>query len=101
MKYDAYTTPDKKFRSELMNSYSYYQNPYHMNQNSYQSHHYLKQLVLSKVESIVQYGLKEAQYTSYTHALREVAAITYLMGMGYNPIIARQIVESWETNETF
>jgi hypothetical protein len=44
---------------------------------------------------------KEAPYTSYIHALREVAAITYLMGMGYPPMIARQIVESWEINESF
>lgn len=71
-----------------------YQHPHH-------SHHPLKHMVLSAVEPIAQYGLKEAHHTSYIHALREVAAITYLMGMGYNPVTARQIVESWEINETF
>lgn len=58
-------------------------------------------MVLNSIEPFVQYGLKEAQYTSYPHALREVAAITYLMGMGYEPMTARQIVESWEVNEMF
>jgi hypothetical protein len=43
----------------------------------------------------------EAQHTSYAHALREVAAITYLMGMGYEPMAARRMVESWEINEAF
>lgn len=84
-----------------MNNYNYFQNPYHINQNPHYSHHHLKQMVLSTIEPIAQYGLKEAQYTSYIHALCEVAAITYLMGMGYDPRVARQIVESWEMNETF
>lgn len=34
------------------------------------------------VEPVVQYGLHEARYTSFEHAMREVAAITYLMGRG-------------------
>lgn len=84
-----------------MNNYYDFQNANHMKQNTHRSHHPLKQVVLSTVEPIAQYGLKEAQYTSYIHALREVAAISYLMGMGYDPIRARQIVESWEMNETF
>lgn len=84
-----------------MNNYNYFQNPYHVNQNPHHSHHHLKQMVLSTVAPIAQYGLKEAQHTSYIHALNEVAAITYLMGMGYDPMVARQIVESWEMNETF
>ncbi|WP_240627232.1 hypothetical protein [Thermoflavimicrobium daqui] len=62
---------------------------------------YLKYPVLRTVEPFVQYGLREAKYTSFEHALREVAAITYLMGRGYNPRDAHQIVESWEVNERF
>ncbi|MEH7379963.1 hypothetical protein V7138_05720 [Bacillus sp. JJ1533] len=73
-----------------MNTYGYMQNPQQM-----------KFIVLNAVQPIVQYGLKEAQYTSYNHAMREVAAISYLMGMGYQPMQARQIVEFWEVNETF
>lgn len=84
-----------------MNTSNYYQNPHHMNQNPHLSHHYLKQMVLGTVEPIAQYGLKEAQHTSYIHALREVAAISFLMGMGYDSVTARQMVESWEMNETF
>lgn len=76
----------------------YHYNPYHYNQNPHNPHH-LKHMVLNAVEPFVQYGLKEAKYTSYTHALREVAAIAYLMGMGYEPRIAHQMVESWEINE--
>lgn len=83
-----------------MNNPHHY-NPYHLNQNPHHNPHHLKHTVLSAVEPFVQYGLKEAQYTSYPHALREVAAITYLMGMGYQPMTAHQIVESWEINETF
>lgn len=73
-------------------------NPYHY--NPYPPHQ-MKHTVLSTVEPFVHYGLYEAQYTSYVHALREVAAITYLMGMGYSPAVAHQIVESWEINEVF
>nr|WP_263324579.1 hypothetical protein [Neobacillus sp. Marseille-Q6967] len=73
-------------------------NPYyHQNVNPHQ----LKHTVLRNVEPFVHYGLHEAKFTSFPHALREVAAITYLMGMGYDPNIAHQIVESWEINETF
>ncbi|MGM7684500.1 hypothetical protein ACSVDA_20470 [Cytobacillus sp. Hm23] len=35
------------------------------------------------------------------HAMREVAAIAYLMGKGYDQKTAWQTVESWETNESF
>ncbi|MFC7441076.1 hypothetical protein [Laceyella putida] len=61
----------------------------------------LKAPTLGAVESFVQYGLREARYTSFEHALREVAAIAYLMGRGYDPQTAHQIVESWEVNERF
>ncbi|XEC97640.1 hypothetical protein AB6A23_12750 [Paenibacillus tarimensis] len=71
-----------------------------MNQAPYSNPH-LKHYVLSTVEPFVQYGLREAQFTSYPHAFREIAAITYLMGMGYNSAEAHRIVESWEVNEVF
>jgi hypothetical protein len=93
------------------NFYQSSPNPYHLNQvqNPYhQQQQYLdpqtqqiKQHTLSTVEPIVQYGLKEAQFTSHLHAMREVAAISYLIGRGYDPRIAHQIVESWEVNEVF
>jgi hypothetical protein len=61
----------------------------------------LKQETLSKVNPWVQYGINEAQHTSVSHAMLEIAAISYLMGKGYDPRTAHQIVESWEFNETF
>ncbi|WP_100407806.1 hypothetical protein [Bacillus solitudinis] len=86
-------------------------NPHHLNQveNPYQYHHQhlypqthqLKSQTLSTLEPLVQYGLKEAQFTSYLHAMREIAAISYLIGRGYDPRTAHQIVESWEVNEVF
>ncbi|WP_247747318.1 hypothetical protein [Alkalihalobacillus sp. BA299] len=77
-------------------------NPYH-NQLKYSDPQtqQLKHHTLSTVEPIVQYGLNEAQFTSHLHAMREVAAISYLMGRGYDPRTAHQIVESWEENEVF
>jgi hypothetical protein len=77
----------------------YHWHPYDHRQPQHNPH--LKHFVLSSVNPIVKYGLKEAQFTSYHHAMQEVAAITYLMGKGYDPVTARQIVESWEINETF
>ncbi|WP_307335566.1 hypothetical protein [Caldalkalibacillus uzonensis] len=61
----------------------------------------MKHHVLSTVEPLVQYGLKEAKVTSVAHAMREVAAIAYLVGRGYPPHRAWHIVESWEVNEYF
>ncbi len=61
----------------------------------------LKRETLATVSPWVQYGLREAQYTSVPHAMTEIAAIAYLIGRGYEPRVAHQIVESWETNETF
>lgn len=63
----------------------YQQNPYQMQQSPM----HMKHMVLQAVEPVAQYGLKEAKYTSYAHAMREVAAISYLMGKGYSPQIAR------------
>ncbi|TYR80504.1 hypothetical protein FZC66_09000 [Priestia megaterium] len=68
---------------------------------SYDPSYHLKQETLSKVNPWVQYGLNEAQKTSIPHAMMEIAAITYLMGKGYDPRTAHQIVESWEVNEMF
>jgi hypothetical protein len=83
----------------LYNPYQY--NPYHMSQHQHYDPNALKHMVLSKVEPFVPYGLHEAKHTSYVHALREVAAIAYLMGMGYAPNMAHKMVESWEINEQF
>lgn len=60
-----------------------------------------KKKTLYKVEPWVQYGLSESKRTSIEHAMREVAAITYLIGKGYDPQTAHQIVESWEVDERF
>jgi hypothetical protein len=73
---------------------------------SFYSSHYmpyghLKYHTLRTVMPFVHYGLQEAAFTSYSHALTEVAAISYLLGKGYDPHTARRIVESWEVNETF
>lgn len=67
----------------------------------YTNPHQLKQETLSQVSPWVQYGLNEAQKTSIPHAMMEIAAIAYLMGKGYDPRMANQIVESWEVNELF
>jgi hypothetical protein len=57
--------------------------------------------VLSRVRPWVEYGMREGRVTGMRHAMTEVAAITYLMGMGYDPNEARRIVESWEVDERF
>lgn len=46
----------------------------------------------------VKYGLHEAAFTSYHHALTEVAPIAYLFGKGFDP---KRLIESWEVNEKF
>jgi hypothetical protein len=96
-----------------MNSNLYQWSPthYHLNQINTLYHYQHQQLsprnqqlkhqTLSTVEPIVQYGLKEAQVTSHLHAMREVAAIAYLIGKGYDPRMAHQMVESWEVDEMF
>ncbi|WP_241654583.1 hypothetical protein [Sporolactobacillus shoreae] len=75
-----------------------YPNP---NPNPKPSAKSLKDSVLSAVDPLVKYGLKEGKHTSFPHALRETAAIAYLMGMGYDFMMARQTVESWEIDEMF
>ncbi|TBL68571.1 hypothetical protein [Paenibacillus thalictri] len=58
-------------------------------------HHHLMQETLAAVEPWVRHGMWEAQKFGTEHALREAAAITYLIGRGYPPQQAHQIVESW------
>jgi hypothetical protein len=62
---------------------------------AYPNPHDLMQETLTVVEPWVMNGLKEAQTISVEHALREAAAVSYLIGKGYNPNVAHQIVESW------
>lgn len=81
-----------------MNNMNY--SPYYQGHNS-QSHYSLKQETLTTVDPYVHYGLQEAAKTSYYHAMREVAAISYLLGKGYDPHTAYHLVESWEKNEKF
>ena len=57
--------------------------------------------LLMQVRPWVEYGLNEAKKTNIQHAMTEVALISYLMGMGYSPYAAHQMVESWEVHETF
>jgi hypothetical protein len=59
----------------------------------------LKAQTLNIVEPFVKYGLQEAKATSYEHAFKEVAAMTYLIGRGFDPQTAYAIVESWEMDE--
>jgi hypothetical protein len=61
----------------------------------------IRNQVLSAVQPIVQHGLMEAARTSVNHAMYEVAAISFLMGRGYDHYTARRMVESWETGEAF
>jgi hypothetical protein len=56
---------------------------------------YLEQETLGVTAPVVHHGLKEAKVISYQHALQQAAAISYLMGKGYNFLTAWQIVESW------
>ena len=94
-----------------MNS-TFYQrsaSPFYLKQNPYNDlqpfrnlqTQQLKSHTLSMVAPLVQYGLWEAQFTSYHHAMTEIAAISYLIGRGYDPHTAHRIVESWEVNEVF
>ncbi|MCP3738062.1 hypothetical protein [Rossellomorea sp. BNER] len=77
----------------------YYGHPFH--NKVYNPYKDLKHETLNAVKPFVDYGLKEAAYTSYSHALTEVAAIAYLLGKGCDPQTAYTTVESWEKNEMF
>lgn len=61
----------------------------------------LRNYVLGAISPVVQYGLYESMYTSINHSMYEVAAISFLMGRGYDFLTARRIVESWEVDESF
>ncbi|MGZ9584700.1 hypothetical protein [Paenibacillus marinisediminis] len=67
----------------------------HPHSQQHQDAHMLKRETLQVVEPWVQNGLREAQRISVEHALREAAAVTYLIGRGFSPNVAHQIVESW------
>lgn len=62
---------------------------------------HLKTKTLQTIKPFVQYGLQEAKATSFSHALTEVAAMSYLLGKGMDPQTAYFTVESWEVNEMF
>lgn len=82
----------------------YPQYPYQMHPYYAQPYHptgALKTETLTRIEPFVRCGLQEAKFTSHAHALREVAAISYLLGKGYDPRTAHRIVESWEVDEKF
>lgn len=57
--------------------------------------------VLRMVMPAVHHSLYEAPKTSVHHAIYEAAAISYLLGRGYDFYTARRIVESWEVGEAF
>ncbi|SMO92332.1 hypothetical protein [Melghirimyces algeriensis] len=59
----------------------------------------MKETTLRTVEPFVKYGLEEAKKTSYEHAMREIAAMSFLVGRGYDPQNAYRTVESWEVEE--
>jgi hypothetical protein len=60
-----------------------------------------RSLVLGAIAPVVNYGLQEAGFTSVQHAMYEIAAISFLMGQGYDFQTAHMIVESWEVGEAF
>lgn len=62
---------------------------------------YLKFETLNSIDPWVRYGSAAAEAASCSHAIQEVAAISYLMGKGYSPRLAHQIVSSWELGEPF
>jgi len=82
--------------------YNQYYYPY-CNEPYYQPYYpeNIKSETLNKVDPIVRYGLREARWTSVPHAMREVAAQSYLVGKGYDQQTAYRMVESWEVNERF
>lgn len=59
----------------------------------------VKMQTLDAIEEYVNHGLNEAKKTSIAHAMKEVAAMSYLYGKGMEPHAAYKLVESWEINE--
>jgi hypothetical protein len=55
----------------------------------------LAQETLTAIEPAFKHGLKELSITPLPHVLKEAAAISYLLGKGYDYNTAFQTVESW------
>jgi hypothetical protein len=74
----------------------YHENPYYSYRYHHMYHPYdLKHETLTATAHVVKHGLEEAKEISLPHALKQAAAISYLMGKGYNYRTAWEIVESW------
>jgi hypothetical protein len=56
----------------------------------------IAQETLIAIEPAFKHGLNEISFAPLPHVLRETAAISYLLGMGYDFNTAYQTVESWE-----
>ncbi|ANE48054.1 hypothetical protein SY83_19120 [Paenibacillus swuensis] len=54
--------------------------------------------VIEDLRPAIAYGLNEAEGRGYDHTLSEVAAISYLMGLGYDYNTAYATVDSWNLN---
>lgn len=74
--------------------WNYQQQPPNMGQHS------IEQQVLSAVNPVINHWMREAQHLGYPHALREAAAIAYLMGQGQDFHSAWQMVASWWRPQT-
>jgi hypothetical protein len=56
----------------------------------------LAQETIAVIEPAFRHGLKEISFAPLPHVLKETAAISYLLGKGYDFNTAYQTVESWE-----
>jgi hypothetical protein len=54
---------------------------------------------LLQVEPAIRNAITELADSNPRHALTELALITYLMGMGFDYITAKSIVECWEKDD--
>ena len=57
--------------------------------------------LINCLSPLVAYGLKEGNYTGIEHAMMKVILIAYVMGMGFDRLTARKLVESWEEDGRF
>ncbi|MDB5054960.1 MAG: hypothetical protein JWM44_3010 [Bacilli bacterium] len=55
----------------------------------------LAQETLTAIDPAFKHGLKEISITPLPHAIKEAAAISYLIGKGYDYHTAHYTVESW------
>jgi hypothetical protein len=55
----------------------------------------LAQETLTAIDPAFKHGLKEISITPLPHAIKEAAAVSYLIGRGYDYNTAHNIVESW------